>query len=267
MLVLKTILWVCVALAIMVILLAMGVNVFLDWPLLGVLSPLKNWETEILINFAGFLMIMVAFLQQSIANRASDKDHNLQRFEDKFFQMIQLHHQNIFTLNQRYQHDPAHNESDFFFFTYDHLMTKEGKEIEEMIEEYQGIYELNRHFVDHFVNYLMTIIRYVWDTKVIPRKEEKIKYLTILENQLPTAELWVFFVDILFRKNMNTHEAYFMNHPHIQGVFFQRISTMPVVNTYLKTFPFMKEKEEKISSFSFLKKFGVKKNSQNKAPE
>ncbi len=244
MLVFKTILWVCVGLAVMVILVAMEVNAFLDCPLLGVFSPLKHWKTEILINFAGFLMIMVAFLQQSITNRESDKDHNLQRFEDKFFQMIQLHHQNIFTLNQRYQHDPAHNESDFFFFTYDHLMTKEGKEIEEMMEEYKGLYDLNRHFVDHFVNYLMTIIRYVWDTKVLPRKEEKTKYLTILENQLPTAELWVFFVDILFRKDMNTHGVYFEKHPHIRDIFFQRIASMPVVSTYLSTFPFMEEKTE-----------------------
>lgn len=256
MLIWKTIMWGCAILAILVVLIAMGHTFWLDLPVLNIFSPLRTWQTDVLINLAGFLMIMVAFLQQTISNRESDKDHSLQRFEDNFFQMIQFHHQNISLINERYQHDPENNESDFFVYTYEHLLTKIDKPIDEIKEEYLRIHAENQHFIDHFVHYLQTIIEYVWEdkTRALNGKEDKKKYLTILENQLPTAELWVFFVEILFQPGPEEEKSIFALHEDIPQTLFRRIAVMPIIKNYVDTFPYMRQKEVKGKKYRIFRK-------------
>lgn len=251
----KSALLICVLVAIALI----GSSIYLQWvswpgilpwelkgPEKG-LSEKETYElvntwgqlTASLLNMAGFFMIMVAFIQQTISNRKADKEHDFQRLEDNFYQLINLHHQNVNLIHQKYIHDKSYQGSpDFFTYTRDHLVKELGdkESYEKLHNAYDRYYVKHRYFIDHFVRHVILTLDYVRESAGLEDSpESRGRFFRILKTQLSSDELWVLFIHLLLKTEND--RTPFLKHLHQQDTFFSRIRELPLVAPYWDSFP------------------------------
>ncbi len=156
------------------------------------------------LNIAGFLMVYAAFRQQNQALARSREEFALQRFESTFFQLLQMHYQNLD--NIRNQYDKKAHE-DFFEHARTFLkgyVTRPDSE-EEMRRSYQKLYQDNYHLIDHFVRHLLFLLQSIRMSSAFEhlplaqQQTERQQYAEMLRTQLSPDEGFLLFYHLLFQ--------------------------------------------------------------------
>ena len=175
---------------------------------LSMLSQWGDWiggVTAPFLNVAGFIMIYVAFRQQSVDSRANQLEFQIQRFESTYFNLIQLHHQNIQHIQNSFLKSRS-GESHFFQFARNFLLKNANQNfsIDKIRQLYLQLYEKNYNYIDPFARQLLFMIDYVMNTKAfqdhpsLDSEIERAEYLKILIAQLSLDELTLLYYHSLF---------------------------------------------------------------------
>lgn len=127
----------------------------------------------------------------------------VQRFEQTFFNLLNLHHQNLSALEQRYHQESA-GDTHFFgaVFRYidkhsapDHSPVKRSK-------AYLSFYTQHYNHIDHFVRHLLFSVQFVLNSQSfeehprIDTESERTKYIDMLQAQLSTDELSLLYYHV-----------------------------------------------------------------------
>ena len=169
------------------------------------IGPLGDWVTGItapFLNIAGFFMIYAAFRRQGADAEQARGEFHLQRFETTFFHLIQLHHQNVHTIQSSYTKKA---QEDFFEAAFRYLQRRYSStdNSEQIRIIYADYYTQSHNYIDHFVRHLLFTFKYVMETTAFGkdiRKEvelERKRYLGILLGQISTEELLLLFYHTL----------------------------------------------------------------------
>ena len=172
---------------------------------LNQVGPLGDWVaglTAPFLNVAGFFMIYAAFRQQSKDTDATRQEFHLQRFEQTFFQLLNLYHQHVNAI--RLQYSRKYNE-DFFDATHQFLRKSlsEKTDFEELQEAFGIFYEKNYQQVDHFIRHIRFTLEFVHlstafdDQTEVDAQAERKKYIDILATQLSSGEQELIFYHCL----------------------------------------------------------------------
>ncbi|RMG70673.1 MAG: hypothetical protein D6722_08395 [Bacteroidetes bacterium] len=144
------------------------------------LSNLGEWVggiTAPLLNLAGFVMIYVAFRQQA-------RDGESQQFDQTFFQLLNLHHQNHNTIQTSFRSGQSGSRN-FFQFACTYLKNAEASKAE---APFATFYAQQYDHIDLFARHALFAIRYVLDSHLLqPRHREQ--YMQLLRSQFSTDEL------------------------------------------------------------------------------
>lgn len=152
-------------------------------PALGGLSNVGEWVggiTAPFLNLAGFVMIYVAFRQQA-------RDGEAQQFDQTFFQLLNLHHQNHTTIQSSFRHGGS-GSNNFFQHTREFLSRGERGKTER--EVFEAFYAKQYDHIDLFVRHVLFAARYVLDNHLL-QPRHRAQYLELLRTQLSTDELFL----------------------------------------------------------------------------
>lgn len=153
-----------------------------------------------------------------------------QNFENKYFQMINLHHQIVNEIHENWQHDktPFYNDKREIFGNaatwimklYDNKEAyKEFQGIERLVLIYQNeVYSKHRAVFGHYFRNLFHIVKFVAETKELETIEKgenpnvRYDYIKILRAQLSSYEILLLAYNGLthygkaFRENINKYK-------------------------------------------------------------
>ncbi|MEL6626645.1 MAG: putative phage abortive infection protein [Bacteroidota bacterium] len=214
----------------------------------GKYDVINSWAniTAPILNLAGFLMILVAFLQQGQNTADANAEHERQRFEDSFYQLLNLHNQNVDHIQHSFSNEKGNPEN---FFTHTRRFFERGRARElppeKLKKKYKTYYEQNQHYIDHFIRHLIYILDYVYRARQLHKlgkrgQEIREDYLNILKAQLSTDELWLLFYHILIETEDDERD--FMVSLKEEVRFFQRIEKILLQDRHGKTFPSLTER-------------------------
>lgn len=167
------------------------------------IGPLGDWVTGLTAPFlsvAGFLMIYAAFRQQASDTQSAREEFSIQRFESTFFQLIQLYHQHVNSIQQSY----AQKAKEEFFEAAHRYLKKQisnSQDPEKIQEAYVHFYRKHFNYIDHFVRHILFTLNFVHHNQVFSdlkdADQERERYLGILRAQLSTEELFLLFYHTL----------------------------------------------------------------------
>lgn len=199
--------WACVGLSFLG-LLTWHLDFGADQQKISLLSAAGDWIggiTAPLLNLAGFVLIYAAFKEQTASSQRARTEFELQRFEDQFFNLINLHHQNVNAIQDVWQQLKVGDNH--FFAWIRHFMAKQCKEdfSPETVEAvYQTLYKDQHARIDHFARHLLLIVSIINGSQVLAAADPKVekairhRYIDILSTQLSTHELVVLYYHSLF---------------------------------------------------------------------
>jgi hypothetical protein len=181
-----------------------------------------------------------------------------QNFENKFFQLINLHHQIVNEIHENWQHArvPFYNDKREIFgnavtriheYYNNPIQYREFHGIDRLVKIYQlEVYNKHRAVFGHYFRNLFHIVKFVAETKeldLIERKEDtnvRYNYMKILRAQLSSYEILLLAYNGLtlfggpFRENINKYrllknmdfdgyvveiEALFVYYPHLKEAY------------------------------------------------
>ncbi|MEZ4851042.1 MAG: putative phage abortive infection protein [Bacteroidia bacterium] len=195
---------------------------------IGEIGAIGDWVaglTAPFLNLTGFFMIYAAFRQQSRDTVDTRAEFQVQRFENTFFNLINLHHQNVNAIQHNFT---KKSREDFFEFTHAYLQKalQDNRQLEKVQKAYALHYENNHNLIDHFARHLLFSLHFVHlsrafeDHPTLDQQEEKNSYLNIMISQLSTDELFLLFYHTLFQPNVQIQQ---MGPLLIQYRFFDRL--------------------------------------------
>lgn len=148
--------------------------------------------------------------QQSLEFEKQNKTLNLQRFENTFFNMLNL--QETITRNLHYE---CSNDYDTFkcdgrmvfemFYTYNLLDFESNTRGVHMYLLFNGLHAYSKIFdievFDHYFRHLYRIFKFVNESSLIDTEEERYNYACIVRSQLSEYELLMLFYNSLQEEN------------------------------------------------------------------
>lgn len=148
--------------------------------------------------------------QQSIEFKKQNKTLNLQRFENTFFNMLNL--QETITRNLNYDcsdgGDPFECDGRMVFnkfYTYKMLDFEENIRGIGMYLQRKGLHQYSRvpdiEVFDHYFRHLYRIFKFVNESPLIETEEERYDYACIVRSQLSEYELLMLFYNSLQEEN------------------------------------------------------------------
>lgn len=149
--------------------------------------------------------VPAAFRQQSRDTAETRQEFDIQRFEQTFFNLVNLHHQNLNTIEQRYRQESS-GDTHFFAAAFRFLEKHSGPEAgpEARARTYQSFYRQHYNHIDHFARHLLFSMQYIQQSQHfeghphLKGEEERQKYLNILQAQLSTDELTLLYYHLHF---------------------------------------------------------------------
>jgi hypothetical protein len=180
----------------------------LDFNQLGPFGDFIAGTIVPVLTFASFLMVVATLglqreqleiqsreLRNSIeemqSTRKEFEEQNetmaVQRFENTFFQMVNLHNQIVSSMHVGGQN--AKTGKNAFYFLYRTLKsTVYGSNIKELRENYEEYYNTYENQLGHYFRNLYRIIKFIDETSIL-RYEDKKTYIGIIKAQLSSSEL------------------------------------------------------------------------------
>ena len=153
-------------------------------------------------NLAGFIMIYIAFLQQSKNDADAQVESNIQRFEHTLIQLLQLHYQQNRDLQLSFgKMQQGTGEIDFFETSRNNInrairSAKNEVEIQNAyIEYYKGLNKSYQFFTEHFFRNLFLLLEYIYREKSLGENTKAIQshWMGIVQAQLSIDELYLIY--------------------------------------------------------------------------
>lgn len=163
------------------------------------------------LSFTGIIITII--LQNRQINETREEMFNqnvniqIQMFENTFFNLINIQHQFISTMNSSDEtsRDGVIVERKYvargvFFDIFSVLYERINSEGDNFEKEYNFYYENLNYHLDHYFNNFFQIIRFVEQSDIILKKG---KYLEILRAQLSEHEKLMLFFHALYKKDLD----------------------------------------------------------------
>ena len=197
---------------------------------IGEIGAVGDWVaglTAPFLNLAGFFMIYAAFRQQSRSTIDTRAEFKVQRFENTFFNLINLYHQNVTAIQNNFA---KKSQEDFFEFTHSYMnkALHEDASLEKAGKAYARHYDNNYNLIDHFVRHLLFSLNFVHLSGAfvnhpdLNEEEEKKNYIDIMVSQISADELFLLFYHILLHPNTQTEK---MKPLLVKYHFFERLKS------------------------------------------
>lgn len=168
-------------------------------------AQMGDWlggSTAPLLNLAGFCMIYATFRQQSEDSKQNRVEFLEQKFENNFFNLINLHNHNVNNVLQQFKSTKISDETFFEYFFKSMRRDKENISYN-VLNEYDKFICTHYNAIDHLAEHLYFILEWIDDTDVflqIEEKKEKERYARMLRSHIPTSQLRLLFYHTIWCK-------------------------------------------------------------------